>query len=101
MHCNNKDTVTSSLGLLGLHFDLNNTARANLATSQRLAVRDVEISVVPSIVTYKIYYVLETVPVVQKNKHFDKEHTLPHKFELNHYLNIVMFKSHCALLKQA
>ena len=43
-------------------------------------------SVVPSIVTYKIYYVLETVPVVHTHKHFDKERTLPHKFKLNHYL---------------
>ena len=41
---------------------------------------------IPPIVTYKIYYVLETVPVVQNHKHFDKERTLPHKFELNHYL---------------
>ena len=89
MHCNNKDTVTSSLGLLGLHFDLKNTARNDQlgyepkTSSQR---RLTTISQLYINSDYKIYYVLETVPVVQKHKHFDKERTLPHKFELKHYL---------------
>ena len=90
MHCNNKDTVTSSLGQLGLHFGLKHTARNDqlgyepkTSSQRRLTTKS---QLYRQYSDYKIYHELETVPVVQKHKHFDKERTLPHKFELNHYL---------------
>ena len=48
-------------------------------SSQRLAVKDVQQRHLSCTVNsdYKIYYVLETVPVVQKHEHFHKERTLP------------------------